>query len=250
MNNQLPRLTSIGLAVLLMLTGANLALAAPQEESRDDQRLEDLQRELRDLNNAYQALKRQSNAPRASFPAGAQTLPGLRPNRTTWSVQGPGLIGVAAENGNPFGRAAVAGFPISAANKKMAESNLRIRELTGEIRQSKDESEKEDLKQEIEVELGKQYDAYLEGLEAPVKKMEERLAKLKEQLEKRRELRDEMVQHRLNAIWYQANGMDWPAGNSWRNIYADPFFVMPNEPAAAPIPPTAPEPGELLDGGR
>lgn len=128
-------------------------------------------------------------------------------------------------------------------------SDAQIRELVAKIKKSKSDDEKEELKNEIQQVLEEQYDAHLKRLEAPLEQLEAKLEKLKNEYNKRKDAKADLVQHRLNSIWYGANGMGWPESNNttrWgyapramtiegRSFSQGNLFIEPSDDRRLPI---------------
>ena len=114
------------------------------------------------------------------------------------------------------GLARVPNWPNSKLMKINNQISKEISELIGQIKNSKDDQQKKELKEQLAELLSKQYDAYLDHHEEPLKKLEARLEKLREDFDARKSAKADLVKLRLDTIWYDAIGLGWP-GNSGNN---------------------------------
>lgn len=119
----------------------------------------------------------------------------------------------------------------SELNQANQVANQAISKLVQQIRSSKDSAEKDELKAGIQEHLSTQYDAYLDHHEKPLKQLEERLQKLRDVFESRKKAKEDLVKLRLDTIWYDAIGLNWPAGNRGSSV---PFFSN-GAPAGAEV---------------
>ncbi|MEM7783540.1 MAG: hypothetical protein AAF623_09330 [Planctomycetota bacterium] len=136
---------------------------------------------------------------------------------------------------------------------KNRDLNNQITEIISKIKSTEDESEKASFKPELEELLVKQYDLYLETHEKPLIELEERLAKLREEYNKRKNAKQDLIQLRLDTMWYDAIGMNWPGDQNPRLLrfnnltgtarfpgdaaVAQPARFLPRKRPANPKPP-------------
>ena len=171
------------------------------------------------------------NNPANPFGQPAQVR-GLAAPTTQWATGQPGnLHALAAINGQGNWR--------NVFMNKQNESQQKINEILQAIGKADEDSDKEEMKAELKALLEAQYDAYLESLESPLQKMEERLDKLRAEYEKRKTARDELVKLRLDGFWYKANGMSWP-GESSNGLFRVRSNFSAGQPLAVPRPAQAP----------
>ena len=88
-----------------------------------------------------------------------------------------------------------------------------------ELKTAESEEEKLAAKKRIQNELEKQYDFYLEQHEVPLQELEAKLEKLRNEFEWRKSARDDLVKLRLDTIWYNAQGLGWPGGQSTPSLF-------------------------------
>ncbi len=131
-----------------------------------------------------------------------------------------------------------------AVAKKISESNTAVDQLIEQLRNAESDEDKQAAKNGIQKELENQYDFYLEQHEIPLKELEARLEKLRNEFEWRKSARDDLVKLRLDTIWYNAQGLGWPGGQSspailhrnygirGQNFFAPKFPEPPSLPAA------------------
>ena len=265
--NQTYRLVAAGVALALIMLTGHLTVASgmpgPPQDGEPAAKVKQLQRELNDLKQSYAKLqeaqnKRLATSPTVRFgPAGTAgtgwpTAPGA-PGASQWRNAPRQLPQVA----DPFASRATTAYgvaiaPVAGFYRYNREAEQKVGELVGKMSEAEDESEKAKLKEELKTELSRQYDAYLESLEEPLIKMEERLDALREQFENRKSMREEMIKHRLDALWYDANGMGWPGSNLRIGRELLPSVSVPGElNAVTPRPATvgsiaAPRPTQPL----
>ena len=225
-----PRSMAIWLSLLIPLMCSSQLFA--QDGGDESDRLRDLQQQLREARDAKLRLERENQRLKAR-PAPAEPLPTRSPRVVVpgQSLTADRLLLPGKNANSPFattvdrnGLAVLGTSPSRFMNKKEREVQSKIGSLIRKIKESDDDKEKEDSKAELKKQLEQQYDSYLSNLEAPLKKMEERLAKLRSEFEKRKEARDELVKLRLENIWYQANGMGWPGDSGEMRRYSDSPF--------------------------
>lgn len=120
-------------------------------------------------------------------------------------------------------------YPRTLFNSKAAvanqENNQAIGQLVKKMKDAESDESRKKVKDELNQLLSDQYDAYLEQHEKPLKQLEERLKTLRQEFEKRKQAKDDLVKLRLDTIWYNALGLNWPSnGNStWPNVGGSAF---------------------------
>jgi hypothetical protein len=98
-------------------------------------------------------------------------------------------------------------------------------------RDAKTDDDKAKARDEIKVQLAKQYDDLLANQEHQIKELEDRIAKLKDQLSRRRDAKEKMVNLKLEMVLSQADGLGWPDNDhSARNQFGGTFVLPPNPP--------------------
>ena len=118
------------------------------------------------------------------------------------------------------------------------QSNLVISKLKSEIKQTPDDEKlRTNIKGKIKEELEKQYDAYLEHHEKPLKRLEERLEKLRSEFEQRKNAKEELVKHKLDGIWYSAIGLGWPGSSGQSVMGGSSYFQQPAKSDFGPFRP-------------
>jgi hypothetical protein len=99
-------------------------------------------------------------------------------------------------------------------------------------RDAKTDDDKTKARDEIKVQLAKQYDDLLANQEQQIKELEDRIAKLKDQLSRRRDAKEKMVNLKLEMVLSQADGLGWPDND---HSARSPFginLVSPRDPVA------------------
>ena len=77
-------------------------------------------------------------------------------------------------------------------------------------RDANSDEDKAKARDEIKVQLAKQYDDLLANQDHQIKELEDRIAKLKDQLSRRRDAKEKMVNLKLEMVLSQADGLGWP----------------------------------------
>jgi len=127
-------------------------------------------------------------------------------------------------------------FPSQRDAKLMKINNQfsrQIRDVVAQLKNAKDEEKKKEFKTQLGELLGKQYDAYLDHHEEPLKQLEARLEKLRADFEARKAAKTDLVQLRIDTIWYDAIGLGWP--NSQKGNDQPDFGSVPYSPVAGPL---------------
>jgi hypothetical protein len=129
-----------------------------------------------------------------------------------------------------------------AAAKEIVESNAAVDKLIETLKSAESEEDKLTAKKQIQDELEKQYDFYLEQHEVPLQELEAKLEKLRKEFEWRKNARDDLVRLRLDTIWYNAQGLGWPGGQSTPSLLNRSFGIQgqnlftPRAPALPKVP--------------
>lgn len=233
--------------VLITAAGLNLSVAQQPEsdETRNQTRSFDnyTTRQADDLRSAQKAESPLARAQAINAARGFLT----NSQTAAWQQSAPSPF---AQSRTPslFGHAS--NFSIDPAlAKTINNSNEGVSKLIKQLKETKDDQEKQTIKSDIKTELEVQYDAYLEYHEQPLKQLEERLAKLREEFEARKQAKDDLVKLRLDTIWYDSLGLGWPGNRNlslWRNTNTAPAGLIPSghfnqDPFGAqpPLPPVA-----------
>lgn len=114
------------------------------------------------------------------------------------------------------------------------EMSRKISDLVSKIKKSDVDEEKNTLKEELNVVLNDQYDAYLDHHEEPLKQLEARLEKLRKDFDARKSAKAELVKLRLDTIWYDAIGLGWPGNNAGNNGNWN-YSARPNVARQSPV---------------
>ncbi|MEQ1902549.1 MAG: hypothetical protein ABL888_00020 [Pirellulaceae bacterium] len=98
-------------------------------------------------------------------------------------------------------------------------------------RDAKSDEDKATARDEIKVQLAKQYDELLANQEHQIKELEDRIAKLKDQLSRRRDAKEKMVNLKLEMVLSQADGLGWPDNDHSARSPFGVNVVRPPNPA-------------------
>ncbi len=200
-----------------------------------------------DLQSAQSATRTQ--APRgtgsiAVDPAGLPPFYGVAPLPSNFGVANQQLqtqrLPTAYPQPGIFSTGLYPGFDPELARVNNA-ANQAIMDLRNKIKEAESEEVKLELKAEMKQVLDEQYDEYLSHHEAPLKELEARLEKLRAEFESRKKAKDDLVNLRLDTIWYDAIGLGWPDERRFGTGFA-PTWSQPNQPA---IPTAIPNSGQL-----
>ncbi len=104
------------------------------------------------------------------------------------------------------------------------------------------DQDREKVKSEIEKQLNEEYATYLKARQKPILELKARLDKLQAEFDAKMEAYKEqqklqtiLVQHRLDSIWLQAQGLSWPGQNKSKEIPTKKANKGSSKTGSAPV---------------